>query len=158
MYRFKKKFDAAEETDKVVKETAGDLVELARLQAAIDYKMGLVDKIVSGFQKDLDAVKENLQKNFNFGEEALSVVSKKFDMAKSAALRDVVYPVGSIYLSYDHKLPALIFGGKWERVQDALLYAVADGGVIGSKVAVAVAAEQGEKISAMRVSVWRRTE
>lgn len=34
-----------------------------------------------------------------------------------------VYPIGSIYMSINNTNPGLVFGGKWERIQDTFLLA-----------------------------------
>ena len=39
------------------------------------------------------------------------------------ALFDIVYPVGSIYMSVSSTSPATLFGGTWERIQDRFLLA-----------------------------------
>lgn len=36
---------------------------------------------------------------------------------------DLVYPIGSIYMSVNSSSPALLFGGTWERIQDVFLLA-----------------------------------
>lgn len=50
---------------------------------------------------------------------------------KMRSLLDYIYPVGSIYLSYSHVSPATLFGGTWERIQNAFLWAVDANGEIG---------------------------
>lgn len=47
------------------------------------------------------------------------------------SLRDYIYPVGSIYLSYSHANPGTMFGGTWVRIENAFLWATTSGGVIG---------------------------
>lgn len=39
---------------------------------------------------------------------------------------DLVYPVGSIYLSVNNTSPALLFGGTWEQIKDVFLLAAGD--------------------------------
>lgn len=51
--------------------------------------------------------------------------------AKMQSILDYIYPVGSIYLSYSHVSPADLFGGTWERIENAFLWAVASDGIIG---------------------------
>ena len=50
---------------------------------------------------------------------------------KMQSILDFVYPVGSIYLSYSHVSPATLFGGTWERISNAFLWAVDADGTIG---------------------------
>lgn len=35
---------------------------------------------------------------------------------------DIVYPVGSVYISYDSTSPSVKFGGSWESIVDNFLY------------------------------------
>ena len=44
---------------------------------------------------------------------------------------DAVWPVGSIYLAYNHTNPSTLFGGTWIRIQNAFLWAVDSSGTIG---------------------------
>lgn len=44
---------------------------------------------------------------------------------------EAIYPVGSIYLSYNHTDPGTLFGGTWERIQNAFLWATGATGIIG---------------------------
>ncbi len=44
---------------------------------------------------------------------------------------DAIYPVGSIYFSYNHTNPGTLFGGTWARIQNAFLWAVDGSGTIG---------------------------
>ena len=47
------------------------------------------------------------------------------------SLLDMVYPVGSIYLSYNHTAPETLFGGVWERIAGRFLLAADEGDTIG---------------------------
>lgn len=47
------------------------------------------------------------------------------------SLVDMVYPVGSIYLAYNHTNPADLFGGTWARITGAFLWATDKNGTIG---------------------------
>ena len=44
------------------------------------------------------------------------------------------YPVGSIYIAYNHTDPSTLFGGTWVRIQNAFLYATTADGVIDGTV------------------------
>lgn len=44
---------------------------------------------------------------------------------------DMIYPVGSVYIAYNHTSPASLFGGTWTRIQNAFLWATTSGGIIG---------------------------
>jgi hypothetical protein len=41
------------------------------------------------------------------------------------------WPVGSIYLAYNHTNPGTLFGGTWTRIQNAFLWATTSTGTIG---------------------------
>lgn len=41
------------------------------------------------------------------------------------------WPVGSIYLAYNHTNPGTLFGGTWTRIQNAFLWATTSSGTIG---------------------------
>jgi hypothetical protein len=47
------------------------------------------------------------------------------------SLRDYIYPVGSVYISYSHVNPATLFGGTWTRIENAFLWGVDSSGTIG---------------------------
>lgn len=47
------------------------------------------------------------------------------------SLRDYIYPVGSVYISYSHNSPATLFGGTWVRIENAFLWGTTSGGIIG---------------------------
>jgi hypothetical protein len=51
--------------------------------------------------------------------------------ANIQSLFDRIYPIGSIYLAYNHVNPGTLFGGTWERLQNAFLWAVDSSGTIG---------------------------
>ena len=51
---------------------------------------------------------------------------------KLSNLVNLVYPVGSIYMSTNQTSPADLFGGAWERIQDRFLLAASDAYTAGS--------------------------
>lgn len=48
------------------------------------------------------------------------------------SLIDMVYPVGSIYMSVNAADPAALFGGKWEQIKDRFLLAAGDAYAAGT--------------------------
>ncbi len=44
----------------------------------------------------------------------------------SSAICDLIYPIGSIYMSIDSVSPASLFGGTWERIKDVFLLGAGD--------------------------------
>lgn len=50
------------------------------------------------------------------------------------SLFDLIYPVGSVYIAFNDTNPGALFGGKWERIQEAFLWAVgSDGRDLGGR-------------------------
>lgn len=49
----------------------------------------------------------------------------------SGAIFDAIYPVGSIYMAYNHTNPATLFGGTWTRLTGGFLWASQAGDTIG---------------------------
>lgn len=68
----------------------------------------------SGFEIDnkLDQV-DNINSNLN-------------NKLNSADLLNKVYPVGSIYMSYNSTSPASLFGGTWTQIKDKILMSAGD--------------------------------
>lgn len=46
--------------------------------------------------------------------------------SKKSTIADLVYPVGSIYMSVNSISPATLFGGTWARIKDTFLLAAGD--------------------------------
>jgi len=53
-------------------------------------------------------------------------------LVTNAQIVDLIYPVGSIYMSVNSTSPATLFGGKWERIQDRFLLAAGSTYAAGS--------------------------
>jgi len=62
----------------------------------------------------------------------LLYVSKSVGNVKQATLVDMVYPVGSIYISVNTTNPGTLFGGTWEQIKDRFLLAAGDSYAAGS--------------------------
>ena len=60
---------------------------------------------------------------------ALNVANSKVG---TSDLLDLVYPVGSIYLSVNSTTPATLFGGTWEQVKDTFLLGSGDSYTLGN--------------------------
>lgn len=59
--------------------------------------------------------------------------------ATKAALIDLIYPVGAIYISYTNVNPSNLFGGTWEQIKDKFILAAGDtygGGTTGGAASV----------------------
>lgn len=77
---------------------------------------------------------QNARLSVTFPSEQVEALPTPYWRATPAQMRsilDFIYPVGSIYLSYSHVDPATMFGGTWERVKNAFLWAVDESGIIG---------------------------
>lgn len=51
-------------------------------------------------------------------------------------LSDIIYPVGSIYISVNSTNPSVYFGGSWEQIKDRFLLACGDtynNGIFGGR-------------------------
>lgn len=59
-------------------------------------------------------------------------VQNKLNPNYKTVLIDIVYPVGSIYMSINNVSPATFFGGTWERIQDKFLLAAGSAYAAGS--------------------------
>lgn len=65
-----------------------------------------------------------ISKNHKFGidsEGNLSVNSISSNQELNLQICDLIYPVGAIYLSENQTNPEVLFGGRWERIQDRFL-------------------------------------
>ena len=67
------------------------------------------------------------------------------DFVLKSALLDLVYPVGSVYISYNSASPAALFGGSWTQIQGRFLLAADSAhpaGSTGGEETVSLTAEQ----------------
>lgn len=68
---------------------------------------------------------------------AITITEKRVQNQSSSALNikdiiNIVYPVGSIYMSVNDTDPSLLFHGTWERIKDRFLLAAGDAYAAGS--------------------------
>lgn len=72
--------------------------------------------------------------NVTFPSEQVTELPEPWYRATPAHIQsilDYIYPVGSIYMSYSHYDPASMFGGTWERIENAFLWGTDASGTIG---------------------------
>lgn len=62
--------------------------------------------------------------NINYVENITNTLTAKDP--KHAYIADLIYPVGSIYMSVNSTSPATLFGGEWERIKDTFLLSAGD--------------------------------
>ena len=60
--------------------------------------------------------------------------------AKPSTIVNLIYPVGSIYMSVNSTSPATLFGGTWQRITGRFLLAATDGGATGGNSTASVKA------------------
>lgn len=78
------------------------------------------------------------------------------DAVSKKCLLALVYPVGSLHLRYDEEDPARLFGGTWQRISEAVLWAASEAESPGNMRTVS-ADESGMALPAVAIRVWRRT-
>ncbi len=105
--------------------TVEDYFKSAPLSAEIPTAFTLTDFHSSGTGMAIGKVSEKE----NTLEIALDV---EFIGKVKGTIFDAIYPVGSIYLAYNHTDPATLFGGTWARIENAFLWATDETGVIGA--------------------------
>ena len=90
-------------------------------QKAYVFEVIVEDKLMS-VQKTLPLKKG--QPVFSIGENFAKVYGDLYVTGKINV--DVIYPVGSIYISVNNTNPTVIFGGTWEQIKDRFLLACGD--------------------------------
>lgn len=70
-------------------------------------------------------------------------------------LLDVIYPVGAVYISTSAVDPALLFGGRWKRIEDRFLLAAGahQAGAVGGAESIATGASSAANTGSTTVSV-----
>lgn len=119
-------------------------VDLAQMSFIIDFKAGGTG-VAFGKPADTDDLFEvdfpaQFNKNATFeGLQAdtatftSTLIANEADIAtfSGKTLLDSTYPVGSIYIAYNHTSPASLFGGSWSRISGAFLWGCDSAGTIG---------------------------
>lgn len=80
-----------------------------------------VTEISGGHQVSITDV--NGSKSFNVMDGADGGSSSGSGSVSDTYIRDLIYPVGSIYMSVNSTSPSTLFGGTWTRIQDTFLLA-----------------------------------
>lgn len=70
--------------------------------------------------------------NFNLDSSGNLTVNSITTQSGGTPSFDLIYPVGSIYLTVGSTSPASLFGGTWERIKDCFLLAAGDTYVAGA--------------------------
>ena len=70
--------------------------------------------------------KFELDSNGNLTVQSLTVQNNNGNNTDTEAMRNFVYPVGSIYMSVNETNPSTLFGGTWEQLRDRFLLGCGD--------------------------------
>ena len=70
------------------------------------------------------------------------------------ALRDLLYPIGAIYISTNSTSPANFIGGTWTQITDAFLYCTNSGGRIGGSKTITIDNLPAHSHSLSKGNIW----
>ena len=94
------------------------IIKVSNLVGMLDTKnANVIDNLTS--TSTTDALSANMGKELN------DKINKIGGIDKSQLL-DLVYPIGSLYMSMNETNPKDLFGGTWERIKDRFIYANGD--------------------------------
>ena len=98
--------------------TADTSMIAAQYEAALETLYAAISQAWSGVISDGAVDTDKLADN--------AVTPAKVDSTLLAAVCDMIYPVGSLYMSTDSTSPASRFGGTWEQIKDKFLLSAGD--------------------------------
>lgn len=141
-----------------------ELNEAFETQLTADYIQSLIDALekedeklnqrINNITADLDNVSADVLKKEDKANKVSDITDESTDVQyptakavydKFNSIIDIVYPVGSIYMSANSVSPKVLFGGEWERLKDAFLLASGDvyeAGSTGGSATVTLTEEQ----------------
>lgn len=87
-----------------------------------------IDNVKNNLQNKIDDVKNNLQNEVDNSKSEINDATTALENRLVQMLENefnqmcnIIYPVGSIYISVNSASPATLFGGTWEQIQDRFL-------------------------------------
>ena len=105
------------------------LDQLSEIVAYIKDNRELIEQVTTA-KVNVDDIVDNLTTNVSNkplsaaqGVALNSLISSKLDISE---LLDMVYPIGSIYMSVNSINPAMFIGGTWEQIKDTFLLSCGD--------------------------------
>ena len=95
-------------------------------KAALNRQNLTLSQLANYTEKSLDSFGTGLEST----EKAIAEL--RAEMANMwGTMWEKVYPIGTIYVAYNHEDPATLFGGTWVRIENAFLWATDTSGEIG---------------------------
>ena len=100
------------------------IIKVSNLVGILDTKSAnVIDNLTS--TSTTDALSANMGKELNDKIDKIGGIDK-------SQLLDLVYPIGSLYMSMNETDPKDLFGGTWERIKDRFIYANGDATASGT--------------------------
>ena len=91
------------------------------------------NKINSKTVSEIFETNSSIVKNATYAANAINVQTKSNEYKTlQNALLEMIYPVGSVYMSVSNSSPATFLGGTWQRIYDCCIHAAADGVTAGN--------------------------